>query len=216
MPNNIRLLRHFIKQSLLENKEQEEEIINDFLNSDMYNKVANLIENFQLKLFESEQNRPIIQSPRQVSKVHKNLQNYFNKKDLASPTEIDKRLKLLHDLNRVKNNKTFHEREANINKSLNALGIALEATPFLVILIYLFNTNNPALVEWCNSIDPEMMAGGFAAFMSMFLFGKKLRAGRKQNIQINQDAVDLYSDKQKSLEDKLSPHLTDRGLSLKK
>ena len=216
MSNNTYLLRRFIQQSLHENKDHEEEIMDDFLNSDMYKKVAHLIENFQFKLFESEQNKPIIQNARQVSKVHLSLQKHFNRKDLASPQEIDRRLKLLYELERVKNNKDFHERKANIHKFLDRLGIALEATPFLFILIYLFNTNNPALIEWCDSVNSVTLAEGFVAFMSMFLFGEKLRAGQKKNISTHQGAVDLYADKQKSLEDELSPHLNDRGITLKK
>lgn len=215
MSNNTQLLRRFIQQSLLESKDHEEEIMDDFLNSDMYKKVAHLIESFQFKLFESEQKKAVIQNASQVSKVHLSLQKHFDRKDLASSQEIDRRLSLLYELERVKNNKDFHERKASIHNFLNRSGIALEAAPFLFILIYLFNTGNPALQEWCanNGIN---LTSSFIAFMAMFLFGEKLRSRQKQNINVHQNAVDLYSDKQKSLEDKLSPHFTNRGISLKK
>jgi len=217
MSNSTRLLRSFIAQSLFENRDREEEIMNDFLRSDMYEKIARLIENFQYKILESKDAKDIINSPRQVNAVHFGCRKYFRYDDIASASEMGKRYDALHKLSRVSNSKNFHEREKSIHEFLRTLGIALEATPFLFILIYLFNSNNPALIEWCNSADSVTMAEGFIAFMSMFLFGEKLRSTQQKKAKFHKDASEFYAGEEVKAREELAPYLSPDGrFSLKK
>lgn len=211
MPNSNQLLRSFIAQTLLESKDHEEEIMRDFLQTDMYKKIARLIENFQYNILESKDPENVINSKHQVSKVHMNLSNYFSNEGIASAEETARRYDALHELSRAANNKNFHEREKSIHDFLGALGIALEAAPFLFILIYLFNTNNPALVEWCDSIDGLTLTAGFAAFASMFLFGEKLRSVQKKKANFHDKAAKFYADEEEKARDNLKPYLSQSG-----
>lgn len=191
---NTSLLRNFIKHTILESKdiEKEKEIIDDFLNSDMYKKVKNIIESSQSRIIESKNNEEIITSEKQISKIHKSFEEHLS--GIKSSVELNKMIEALQELNRVKRNKDFHQREANINKFLNKAGIALETAPFLFVLIYLFNTHNDILTKWCLS-NNITLTNSLVSFLAMFLFGKLLRSGRKEKIRINQDAADLYSSK---------------------
>ena len=211
MLNSTRLLRSFIAQTLLENEDREEEIMNDFLRSDMYEKVARLIENFQYKILESKDPKNVINSSLQVSRVHRRLSEYFNQDDITSQAEMIKRQEALQQLRRVSNNKDFHEREESIHNFLSMLGVALEATPFLFVLIYLFNTNNPALQEWCNTVDGITMAEGFIAFMSMFLFGEKLRSTQQKRAKFHKDASEFYAGKEDAARKKIKKYLSPDG-----
>lgn len=210
MLNSKQLLEMFIRQTLLENKDDEKEIIDDFLKSDMYKKIANLIESSRFKVYESKKEDPVIQDESQVEKIHSNLQSYFGQSKWDIASEAASRSDLIFELRRMQTSKSFHERELSIHKFLNGLGIALEATPFLFLLVYLFNSDNIALQQWCAS-HGITLTSSFVAFMSMFLFGKILRGNRKKEIQINQDAVDLYTKNQKKAEDALKPYLDDKG-----
>jgi len=211
MLNSNQLLRSFIARTLLENVDHEEEIMNDFLQSGMYKKVSSLIENLQFKLLESKDPKNLINSPRQVARVHMSLSKYFSHDDTASQAETIRRQEALQQLRRVLNNKDFHEREESIHNFLGILGIALEATPFLFILIYLFNTNNPALQEWCSTVDGVTMAEGFITFMSMFLFGEKLRSTQKKKADFHDKAAEFYSGEEKAAREKVKKYLNKSG-----
>lgn len=208
MLNSNQLLRSFIAQTLLENIDHEEEIMDDFLQSDMYKKISSLIENSQSRLLESKDSKNVINSSLQVSRVHKSLSEYFNQDDITSQAEMIKRQEALQQLRRASNNKDFHEREKNIHNFLSMLGIALEATPFLFILIYLFNTDNPALQEWCSTVGGITMAEGFIAFMSMFLFGEKLRSTQKKKAGFHDKAAEFYAGEEKDEREKIKKYLS--------
>lgn len=210
MSNNDYLLKSFIRESLFENKDNEKEIIDDFLKSDMYKKVASLIENIQFKIVESNNEDDIIKDSRQVEKIHSNLQHFFGETDWDKLARAAKRSDLLFELQRMQKSKNFHERELSIHKFLDRLGVTLEATPFLFLLIYLFNSDNAALQQWCTS-QGITLTSSFVTFMTMFLFGKMFRTNRKEQIRRNQDAVDLYTRNQKSAKDDLEPYLDDKG-----
>lgn len=211
MSNSNQLLRSFIAQTLLENEDREKEIMDDFLQSKMYKKVSSLIENLQFNLIESKDPENVINSPHQVSRVHMSLSKYFNDDDITSQAEMIDRQEALQQLRRVSHNKNFHEREESIHKFLSMLGIALEATPFLFILIYLFNTNNPALQEWCSAVDGVTMAEGFIAFMSMFLFGEKLRSTQQKRAKFHKDASEFYAGEEDVARKKIKKYLSPDG-----
>lgn len=187
--SNTTLLEDFIKYAILESKDPEAEIMDDFLNSNMYEKIAKLIESSHIKISESKSDKEIVSNPKQINKIHKSLEEFFG--DVESSVELNKKIEALAELNRAKSNEDFHQRKANINKFLNKVGVTLEVTPFFFVLIYLFNTNNTILQTWCQS-NNITLTNSLASFLTMFLFGKMLRSGRKKEIRINQDAADLY------------------------
>jgi hypothetical protein len=195
---NISLLENFIKNIILENEvvEKEKEIIDDFLSSNMYKNIKKIIESSQNKIAESKNNEEIITNENQISRIHKSLESHLG--GIKSSIELNEMIEALSELKRIKSNKDFHQRKANINKFLNKAGIALETAPFLFILIYLFNTQNDILSKWCVS-NNITLTNSLVSFLAMFLFGKLLRSGRKEKIRMNQDAADLYSSKKQDV-----------------
>ena len=90
------------------------------------------------KVYESKKEDPVIQDESQVEKIHSNLQSYFGQSKWDIASEAASRSDLIFELRRMQTSKSFHERELSIHKFLNGLGIALEATPFLFLLVYIF------------------------------------------------------------------------------
>lgn len=198
--SNKTLLEDFIKYAILESKDPEAEIMDDFLNSNMYKKIAKLIESSHIKISESKSDKEIVSNPKQINKIHKSLEEFFG--DVESSVELNKKIEALAELNRAKSNEDFHQRKADINKFLNKVGVTLEAAPFFFVLIYLFNTNNTILQTWCQS-NNITLTNSLVSFLAMFLFGKMLRSGRKKEIRINQDAADLYKKRKEDAGDNL-------------
>lgn len=198
--SNTTLLEDFIKYAILESKDSEAEIMDDFLNSNMYEKIAKLIESSHIKISESKSDKEIISNPKQINKIHKSLEELFG--DVESSDELNKIIETLSELNRTKRNEDFHQRKADINGFLDKIGKTLEAAPFFFILIYLFNTNSDILQMWCKS-NNITLTSSLVSFLTMFLFGKILRAGRKKEIRINQDAADSYKKDKEAAREKL-------------
>ena len=189
-------LRFIIRNIIKENEDHEENIIDDFLSSNMYKQVAHLFESLRFSVFEAKSPRKIKLDKEQIDVIHTSLKKYT--KEIRPDIELNEKIEALAELRRAKENKEFHQRKANINKFRKKLGIALEAVPFLFLLVYLFNTNNPELKQWCLENDITLTAS-FVTFMMSFLFGKAIRAGQKQKYTQNKDAAEFYRERESEL-----------------